>query len=197
MLAAEGRKFARIAAFEAALEAIRSGNAEGAAEAARKAARDTSEAWDTAMGAIADADKHATDAMIDDHDRVKDAVIDGAKQMKRDVEASLSALSRQKWQVNIDYRGSRSGEHGSVSGRQHGGPVSAGMPYRVGEAGEEIFVPRQSGSVVPNKGIPSAEEIGAAVARAMRRTPLVVPRDAVTDTVLGNSPSRRALAGFN
>ena len=198
VLAAEGRKYARIAAFEAALEAIRSGNAEGAAEAARKAARDTSEAWDTAMGVIADADIHATDAMIDNHDRVKDAVIDGAKQMKRDVEASLSALSRRSWQIDIDYRGRRTGQHGSIEGRQHGGPVSAGYPYVVGEGGkEEIFVPGQSGSVVPNNGIPSAEEIGAAVARAMRRTPLVVPRDAVTDAVLGNSPSRRALAGFN
>ena len=83
-----------------------------------------------------------------------------------------------------------------LEGRLHGGPVAAGVPYRVGEGGEEIFVPGVSGSVVPNRGIPSAEAIGAAVARAMRRTPLAVPRDAVTDTVLGNSPSRRALAGF-
>ena len=82
-------------------------------------------------------------------------------------------------------------------GRQHGGPVSAGRPYVVGEGGKsEIFVPGQSGSVVPNSGIPTAEDIGAAVAVAMRRSPLVVPRDAVTDAVLGNSPSRRALAGF-
>jgi hypothetical protein len=39
---------------------------------------------------------------------------------------------------------------GIVRGRQHGGPVSMGMPYLVGERGPELFVPSTSGSVVPN-----------------------------------------------
>jgi len=34
--------------------------------------------------------------------------------------------------------------------KQHGGPVSAGGAYVVGEAGPELFVPGSSGSVVPN-----------------------------------------------
>lgn len=34
--------------------------------------------------------------------------------------------------------------------RQHGGPVSAGRPYIVGEAGPELFVPGKSGQIVPN-----------------------------------------------
>ena len=64
VLAAEGEKFARMAAFEAALEAVRSGNAEGATEAAaRKAAEETRLAWDTAMDAVTLADQAATDAM--------------------------------------------------------------------------------------------------------------------------------------
>jgi len=33
--------------------------------------------------------------------------------------------------------------------RQHGGPVMAGMPYTVGEAGRELFVPDQSGIIIP------------------------------------------------
>jgi hypothetical protein len=33
--------------------------------------------------------------------------------------------------------------------RQHGGPVEAGQPYVVGERGRELFVPRQSGTIVP------------------------------------------------
>ena len=66
--------------------------------------------------------------------------------------------------------------------RQHGGPVSAGRPYMVGERGPEMFVPGQSGSVAANKSIPTAEEIGAAVAAALHRVPLVVPQDAVTDS---------------
>ena len=37
-----------------------------------------------------------------------------------------------------------------LPGRASGGPVSAGMPYIVGEAGPELFVPRASGSIIPN-----------------------------------------------
>lgn len=37
-------------------------------------------------------------------------------------------------------------------GRATGGPVSAGVPYVVGENGPEIMVPRTSGTVVPNGG---------------------------------------------
>jgi hypothetical protein len=37
-------------------------------------------------------------------------------------------------------------------GRQAGGPVKAGKPYMVGEAGPELFVPKQSGSIVPGGG---------------------------------------------
>lgn len=36
------------------------------------------------------------------------------------------------------------------SGRASGGPVMAGMPYRVGENGVETFVPEQNGSIMPN-----------------------------------------------
>ena len=37
--------------------------------------------------------------------------------------------------------------------RQHGGPVSGGSPYLVGEAGPEVFVPDQSGSVISNENV--------------------------------------------
>lgn len=33
--------------------------------------------------------------------------------------------------------------------RQHGGPVTAGTPYTVGEKGPETFVPQQNGTIVP------------------------------------------------
>ena len=39
-----------------------------------------------------------------------------------------------------------------IPGRQHGGPVAAGSPYVVGEAGPELFVPRSAGKIVPNGG---------------------------------------------
>lgn len=38
-------------------------------------------------------------------------------------------------------------------GMQHGGPTLAGQPYIVGEAGPELFVPKQSGTVVPNTAL--------------------------------------------
>lgn len=38
------------------------------------------------------------------------------------------------------------------AGRASGGPVSAGVPYMVGERGPEMFVPGQSGSIVNNYG---------------------------------------------
>jgi hypothetical protein len=38
-------------------------------------------------------------------------------------------------------------------GVQMGGPVFAGMPYYVGEAGRELFVPNQNGQIVPNRGL--------------------------------------------
>lgn len=38
----------------------------------------------------------------------------------------------------------------SLFARQTGGPVRAGQPYRVGEQGEEMFVPQQAGFIVPN-----------------------------------------------
>ena len=37
-----------------------------------------------------------------------------------------------------------------LPGRASGGPVTAGMPYIVGEQGPELFVPRGSGSIIPN-----------------------------------------------
>jgi phage-related minor tail protein len=35
-------------------------------------------------------------------------------------------------------------------GRAGGGPVAAGTPYMVGERGPEMFVPRSSGTILPN-----------------------------------------------
>lgn len=38
----------------------------------------------------------------------------------------------------------------TISGKAAGGPVTGGTPYIVGERGPELFVPQQSGSIVPN-----------------------------------------------
>ena len=46
--------------------------------------------------------------------------------------------------------GSEPTEPGGEPGRQHGGPVTAGRPYTVGEAGPEVFIPDRPGLILPN-----------------------------------------------
>ena len=167
VLHAEGEKYALLAAFEAALAARRSGNAKGAAEAARTAARETREAWATAMGVVSEASNDASNAMTDDARRAGNSWSSAASAASRAADHSRRARE----QIPRDI-------YGGIPGLQHGGPVSAGRPYVVGEGGkEEIFVPSTSGSVVPNKSIPTAEEIGAAVAAALHRAPLHVSQE--------------------
>ena len=43
--------------------------------------------------------------------------------------------------------------------RSSGGRVNAGMPYMVGEAGKEMFVPQTSGTIVPNNQLAGATNI--------------------------------------
>lgn len=42
---------------------------------------------------------------------------------------------------------------GGTPGRAIGGPVAAGRPYKVGENGTELFVPQQSGVIVPSHAL--------------------------------------------
>ena len=63
------------------------------------------------------------------------------------------------------------GDKSKVSARAKGGPVKAGKPYLVGEAGPEIIVPKESGMVVPNHAIqflPMDERAGNAFSPAVR-----------------------------
>ena len=190
VLAVKGREYARIAAFEAAMALGANATAEERNAAARAAAQVAIDSWGAASEAVVASDQAATDAMLGNHTTLTDQVVDDAGRMVSGIESHLSSLASKDWQIDLDYS-----QHGAPP-RQHGGPVSAGRPYKVGEVGEEIFVPSQSGSVVPNKSIPTAEEIGAAVAAAMQRAPLVVPQDPVTDAIYRNGPRRAALRGL-
>jgi hypothetical protein len=55
---------------------------------------------------------------------------------------------------------------GVAGARVRGGPVSAGLPYLVGERGPEIVVPGQSGTVIPNHAIGGAPASWLAATRA-------------------------------
>jgi TP901 family phage tail tape measure protein len=50
---------------------------------------------------------------------------------------------------------------GGIPGLAAGGPVTAGVPYIVGERGEEMFVPNVNGTIIPN------HELGAYAGEAM------------------------------
>ena len=45
------------------------------------------------------------------------------------------------------------GQMGNPAGRQSGGPVRAKTAYIVGEAGPELFVPKQSGEIIPSSSL--------------------------------------------
>lgn len=61
--------------------------------------------------------------------------------------------SEEKHQVDLRQRAEKAKTNGAAKpeARQFGGPVSAGVPYKVGEEGEETFVPDQPGVIIPNK----------------------------------------------
>jgi hypothetical protein len=80
-----------------------------------------------------------------------------------------------------------------MEGRQHGGPVEEGMPYKVGERGEELFIPDRPGLIVSNKDLralsgqrPSggasvgggmdSRQFARDLVGEMRRAGIVVPR---------------------
>ena len=47
--------------------------------------------------------------------------------------------------------------------RAAGGPVTAGMPYVVGERGPEVFIPRQAGTITPNAAASAASGMAAGI----------------------------------
>jgi hypothetical protein len=59
-----------------------------------------------------------------------------------------------------------------LSGRAHGGPVEAGVPYIVGEHRPELFVPDVPGTIVPS--VPRAIAPAGGVATLDRSAPVVI-----------------------
>ena len=183
ILKAEGDKFARLAAFEAALDAIRSGNAAGAADAAVQAAADTRSAWEIAMGAVTLADQAAGDAMIDTSQKVA-AIQEKNAKAAADAQVAAAEAAKDAWtweppdsSGDDDIPGGFQDPEG-FDGFQHGGPVQAGKPILVGEAGPELFIPSQGGRIDPNVssagGGANAKELAAAVSEALQNTRIEV-----------------------
>lgn len=68
------------------------------------------------------------------------SIIDRAKGLGSTLKTAFAnAGSNIKWAIGLE-------------GRASGGPVRGNQPYMVGENGPELFIPKQSGSIVPNNG---------------------------------------------
>jgi SLT domain-containing protein len=47
----------------------------------------------------------------------------------------------------------------SYQGRQTGGLVQGGTPYMVGEQGPELFMPNQTGTIIPNRNMSGGQTV--------------------------------------
>jgi hypothetical protein len=93
--------------------------------------------------------------------------IEEAKRAMSEVEKLSAAINAVPESKNVTITVTSSGSNitsynqngeGIMHGRAAGGPVSAGTPYIVGERGPEMFVPGQSGGIVPNHRIGGSDE---------------------------------------
>ena len=217
----EGEKYARIAAFDAAMALGADATAEERAAAARAAATAATESWDAAMVAVTASDKAAADAMtgetggaarieqdlqeklIEEGTGVLPAVVAAlggvpgdAETMASGVNTALSKIERDI-EINISqhttYSSSgSSGEGGKFGERAAGGPVSGGRSYLIGERGPELFTPRSGGHVTANRDIIDYDRLAAAIAA----NPPVIAPDQVAAASLRESPAERAWRGW-
>lgn len=113
------------------------GGADGqaAVEEATRASIDATIAYIDTLGGIPESKATSIAALIDEGSFAE-------------AERRLGILARNQT-VNVDII-ARGGAGYGVGARAAGGPVSAGMPYLVGEQGPEVMVPSVSGTVVPN-----------------------------------------------
>ena len=88
-------------------------------------------------------------------ERVRADVVNVFSAIGRAVDSVLGKLSK-LWELFGKFSGTTAaGEFlgeaiSKIAFRAEGGPVASGSPYIVGERGPELFVPRYSGSIVPN-----------------------------------------------
>lgn len=112
-----------------------------------------------------------------------ESAIDGSKSLAESFSGLLKQLAmmiiKQKVIGSFASLGG-GGFLGLIPGLANGGPARAGRPHIVGERGPELFVPKSSGTVVPNHAMGA----GASV---------TVNVDASGSNVQGNQPNAKAL----
>ena len=88
------------------------------------------------------------------------AAVDGTKSLAEVASNTLRNIANQLLNIGVNFAlfgaASGTGVGGGLFGglfRANGGPVKGNSPYIVGERGPELFVPRSSGTIVPNDGL--------------------------------------------
>ena len=91
------------------------------------------------------------------------AAVDGTKSLAEVASNTLRNIAKQLLNIGVNFAlfgtASGTGAGGGLLGglfRADGGPVKGNSPYIVGERGPELFVPRSSGTVVPNHAMGGA-----------------------------------------
>jgi TP901 family phage tail tape measure protein len=88
-------------------------------------------------------------------ERVRSDVVRVFSAIGRAIDSVFNKLKR-AWELFSKFSGATSagnaigGMISKIAFRAEGGPVSSGSPYIVGEQGPELFVPRYSGTIIPN-----------------------------------------------
>lgn len=91
--------------------------------------------------------------------KIKDAIIDGIAGVQKALALGpfgipLAVMIGAMTAANVGTIAST-----SYSGRRTGGQVTGGTPYMVGEQGQEMFVPNQSGTIIPNDKLSGGQTI--------------------------------------
>ena len=140
---------------EKALEDFQSGVDDLDIEQAFKDALEPTEELREAFGLMGDDIGELTDLEVASYmegwgnaiDTSLNPSLDTAKTLIGDVGTALGTLPEAKdIYVTVHYNSTGEAE----GSRQHGGDVTKDTPYLVGEVGPELFVPNQSGNIVPN-----------------------------------------------
>ena len=134
------------------------------------------------MGAVTVADQLAGDAMINTANKVAEVQERKAAEAAA-AQVAAAAAAAAAWRATPAPQNTEPEIPGfqdpeGYQGFQHGGPVRAGRPVLVGEAGPELFIPSQSGRIDPNVssagGGVNAKELAKAVSEALQNTRIEV-----------------------
>jgi hypothetical protein len=168
--------------------------ADVAEEAAERQLELDQELYDSKM-ALADAAVGALDAIIFGGEKASDVIKDLAQNLlKAAVQASLFGSGPF---ASLFGTGGSGGIFGSLfnkpAARASGGHVNAGEPYMVGERGRELFVPSQSGSIVPKIGSSGGTKVtvnnyagvDVKTSQDSQGNPIIAIRKMVSDTIAG------------